>query len=87
MPSRTRALLPAKSTTQGFGEMRIELGFPVEYDVQLLSELPAKRGVDHEWVYRFPQAKNSGPSAGDIQANPVDKTPGAESNFHITIYP
>lgn len=48
MPSRTRALLPAKSTTQGFGGMRIELGFPVEYDVQLLSELPAKRGVDHE---------------------------------------
>ena len=38
-------------------------------------------------VYRFPQRKTSEPSAGDIQANLVDKTPGAGSNFHITILP
>lgn len=40
-----------------------------------------------ERVYRFPQRKTSGPSAGDVQANLVDKSPGAESNFHITIVP
>lgn len=51
-----------------------------EKQVGLISE-------DGQRVYRFPQRKTSGPSAGDIQANLENKTPGAESNFHVTIVP
>lgn len=75
--------------------MKIELGFPVEYDVQLLGELPAKNGVDHEFSRRgkiidggmmIAVVTGAGRWAGLVASAP-ESLPAAEFGIYATPSP